>query len=300
MKRFVNSLIHPDDTAAADLLRRVPGFDILTKKILDLGIEQMMYGTNLASKIKLSEKQKPQLFEKLRQICRLLDIKVPEFYLEMNPTPNAYTFGDERTCIVITSGLLETLSDNEIEAVLAHECGHIACNHVHYNTIARILSEGHDLLGIIGPFYLPIQYALMYWSRKSELSADRVSVLVAGKESVLNAQLRLTGGSEYVTNDISIEEWAKQVDSYNNICKGSKWDKMLQILAISGQDQPFATIRISELMKWCKTSNYKELYDKLHLKQVAELTLICPRCGALIKSSKGYCPYCSYKNFVNT
>ena len=49
------------------------------------------------------------------------------------------TYGDTKPFIVITSGLFETLPDELIPTILAHECGHIACHH----TEAAKVKEGN-------------------------------------------------------------------------------------------------------------------------------------------------------------
>jgi len=43
----------------------------------------------------------------------------------MNPLPNGYTFSDTRVFVTVTSGLPEYLDEDEVQAVIAHECGHI-------------------------------------------------------------------------------------------------------------------------------------------------------------------------------
>ena len=120
-----SEFIHPEDAAALRQLESIPGFPALAKKVLELGIEKLQYGLNMASTIRLSPTQLPELYKHLPPICERLGIKEPEFYLEMNPMPNAYTSGDTRVFIVVTSGLVEMMDDEEFDAILAHECGHI-------------------------------------------------------------------------------------------------------------------------------------------------------------------------------
>ncbi len=294
MTDFVKTFVHPEDAAALELLKKVPGFDKLMKKVLDLGAERMLYGVNMASKIRISERQKPELYHRLVKICKRLNIDVPELYLEMNPVPNAYTFGDTRICIVVTSGLLQYLKDDEVDSVLAHECGHILCHHVLYSTMAQIITEGGAAFGLLGPFYLPLEYALLYWSRKSELSADRVGALVSGVDTVVRTQLRLAGGPEEITSDINIEEWASQADSYEDIRTASKWDKFLQILAVSSLDHPFAAVRVREIMKWTKTDGYQQAFEYIDHHEVT-VKNECPRCHAEVRPEFQYCPYCNNK-----
>lgn len=93
-----------------------------------------------ASKIRVSPTQLPEIYNILPPICDQLEIVEPEFYLEMNPMPNAYAFGDTKTAITVTSSLVEMMSKDELTAVVAHECGHIACHHMLYHSLAQILA----------------------------------------------------------------------------------------------------------------------------------------------------------------
>ncbi len=109
-----------------------------------MGIEQYQYGINMASRIRLSERQLPEIYMHLPPICEKLGIPEPELYLEMHPEPNAWTYGDTRVYITLTSGLIEYMTDEELDAVIAHECGHILCHHVLYGTMANILTNTAD------------------------------------------------------------------------------------------------------------------------------------------------------------
>ena len=126
--------MHPEDAAALEQLESIPGFPALVKKVLELGLEQMQYGINMASAIRLSPTQLPHLYNRLPPICEKLGIEEPEFYLVMDPTPNAWTYGDTRKYITITSGLVDLLTERELDCVIAHECGHILCRHVLYHS----------------------------------------------------------------------------------------------------------------------------------------------------------------------
>ncbi len=60
----------------------------------------------------------------------------------MDVYPNAYTYGDTKPFIVITSGLFETFPDELIPTVIAHECGHILCHHTLYTTMGSAILNG--------------------------------------------------------------------------------------------------------------------------------------------------------------
>ncbi len=286
-----SEFIHPEDAAALRQLENIPGFATLVKKFYALGYEKLFYGTNMASNIRLSEKQLPELYRHLPPICRKLGIAEPEFYLEMNPMPNAYTFGDTKIFITITSGLVEMMTSDELDAVIAHECGHILCRHVLYHNMAQLLIDGADAFGMLGMLTAPIKYALLYWQRKSELSCDRAGAIMTSPETVARVMVRLAGGPKTITDKVDVEEWAKQADIYDSIRNDGAWNKTLQTLAIMGNEHPFAAVRVREILKWATTPQYANIMNGLF--NITKST--CSNCNHQIDSTWLFCLHCGYK-----
>jgi len=280
--------IHPEDAAALRQMEALPGFPQLVKKILALGIEQMQYGVNMASSIRLSEKQLPNVYRHLPPICEKLGIPEPEFYLQMDPYPNAWTMGDTRIWITITSGLLETMTDEELDAIIAHECGHILCRHVLYHTLAMWITKGLTSGGVLDKLALPIQYALLYWERKSELSADRAAAIITSPTVVAQTMARFSGGPRELTKDVDIHEWAAQADNYEAIRNDGLWNKALQLSVIAELDHPFAAVRVREILKWEQSEQYKNLIN--HPTPMASQR--CPSCGRPIDPTWQFCKHC--------
>lgn len=287
-----SDFIHPEDAAALRQLESIPGFPALVKKILSLGFEELQYGLNMATAIRLSPTQLPNLYNHLPPICKKLGIQEPEFYLQMDPMPNAFTFGDTRIFITITSGLVEMMEGEELDAVIAHECGHIVCHHVLYHSIAQIIFSGAASLGILGHLAMPIQLALLYWSRKSELSCDRCGSVITSPEVITRVMARLSGGPRSITQEINFEEWARQADKYDEIKNENLWNKSLQIYAIAKEDHPFAAVRVREILKWGQSPQYQNLMENIKWEAYSRK---CPNCGLLVHDDWTYCKYCGTK-----
>lgn len=277
--------IHPEDENAMKTMKSLPGFDMLVKKIMKIGYEQMAHGINMASKIRLSERQLSEIYSEVKSVCEKFEIEVPEVYLEMNPMPNAYTFGDSRISLVLTSGLFDYLDEEEIRSVIAHECGHIVCRHSLYTLMVEFVKDG--LKGIAAELTEPLKLAILYWSRKSELSADRAAALICGTESVVKTQLRLAGGPKTLTKNVDINEWARQADAYETLRKGRAWDKILQFSATLPMSHPFSAVRVHEVIKWSESNQYK-LAQSL-LKDSSDT---CPVCHEKINPEWTYCEHC--------
>lgn len=287
-----SEFIHPEDAAALRQLESIPGFPALVKKIMALGLEQMQYGVNMATAIRLSSTQLPQLYKHLPPICEKLGITEPEFYLQMDPIPNAWTFGDTKIYITITSGLVELLDDEELDAVIAHECGHILCRHVLYHSIAQYILSGADAMGILGSLTIPIQYAILYWYRKSELSCDRCASIITSPEIVARSMARLSGGPKSITSNLNMQEWALQADQYDKIKNDGLWNKALQLSVIISQSHPFSAVRVREILKWGENPQYKNLMQNLKAEASSKK---CPKCNRMVCVDWAYCKYCGAK-----
>lgn len=278
--------IHPEDAAALEALKKIPVLPAVTKSFMDLGVEQLQTGLNMATKVRLSPTQLPHLYHILPPICELLDIKEPDFYLEMSPIPNAYAFGDTQTAITITSALVEMMSEDELRGVVAHECGHIACHHMLYHTLAQLLANATGMFETLVSLAAPIHYALMYWQRKSELSCDRVAAFIVGPKTATSMLARLAGGPQSITSKLNLVELAEQADLYDAFCKTGLWNKTLQTYAVLNQDHPYTSVRVRELLKWTETQQYLSLTTS---KQ------ICPHCHQAIDDDWRFCQHCGKK-----
>ena len=292
--------IHPEDEIAMQRLRAMPGLQTVTKKFMEIGYESLLHGTFMATKIRLSPTQLPEIYNHLPPICRKFGIAEPEFYLEMG-RPNAYTYGDKRTFLVITSGLLSHIkNDDELIAVLAHECGHILCRHVLYKTMASFIANaaviGGILGGIGGTLLGPIKLALSYWSRRSELSADRAELVYLGDSApVLGVLARLSGGPAWITGNINFEELAAQAQGYLDLQTNSKWHKLLQSWSVMYDSHPLSAVRIHEIMKWEESEEYQRLRALLSWKESVlnkEVDRPCAHCGHTIETQHRFCHHC--------
>ncbi len=287
-----SDFIHPEDAAALRQMENIPGFASLIKKILAIGLENLQYGVNMASAIRLSERQLPDIYKHLPPICEKMGIPEPEFYLQMDPNPNAWTFGDTRIYITVTSSLVEMMSEEELDAIIAHECGHILCRHVLYHTIARWLSSGLANLGILGAIATPVQFAMYYWSRKSELSADRAASIITNPEIVASTMARLSGGPKSLTSRINLEEWARQADDYDKIQNDGLWNKTLQLAVIAGLDHPFSAVRVREILKWGDSEQYAMIKNGGSPSDFSPSAGKCPNCGKDIGTGWKFCNHC--------
>ncbi|MGA3192710.1 MAG: zinc metalloprotease HtpX [Candidatus Bathyarchaeia archaeon] len=75
----------------------------------------------------MSATEQPKLHEVVDDLSKKCNIKTPRLMLAQIPLPNAFAYGSPiaGTRIAVTSGLLTTLNDGEVAAVIGHELGHL-------------------------------------------------------------------------------------------------------------------------------------------------------------------------------
>ena len=130
--------VHPADSKALAALRAIPGIDTALKQLLKVTGESAIRVMFMATAVKVTPKQCPDLHAKLQIACTTLGVDMPDMFIQQNPIVNAFTGGVEKPIIVLHSGLIERLNEEETLAVIAHEVGHIHAEHVLYLTAARL------------------------------------------------------------------------------------------------------------------------------------------------------------------
>src|SRR2546425_225200 len=238
---------HPADRAALQSLRSVPGFDEVVKKIYGFIGERGVRLIFQADAVRVGPTQFPRLNQLYTDILTSMDWpERPELFVSQTPFANAGAFGMDRPFIVINSGTLRLLDDDEVRNVLGHELGHVMSGHALYHTIlVLILNVSLGALPFLaGMAILPIQLALLEWFRKSELSSDRAGLLACQDPTAsLRVNLKFAGGGDMSQMDLNA--FLVQAKEFEDA--GGALDRIFKILGVLGRSHPFNTVRAAEL-----------------------------------------------------
>ena len=307
-----SAYLHDADRVALNELKKIPLFDKICSKFVSAIQGGQLEILNMSSKIRLSEEQVPRVYNMLPGICEKLGIAVPPLYLELNRNPNAYTYGHKDPFITVTSGLLECLNDEEIYAVLAHECGHIACEHVLYHTMGNlILTGGLTISEILGNNLVTfavsqtLETAFYYWMKCSEFSADRAAgICCENSKPVVQTMMRLAGGTSHIGDEINVDLFVNQAAEYSEKRSLSTSNKIMEFFATRTLSHPLLSVRAHEAILWCESDAYKDILSVMHgdapeTLSTAILTgedvMFCHSCGKPIANTSIFCPICGKK-----
>jgi len=250
---------HPADRAALAALRKVPGLDEVVKFFLGMTSEKMFRLWFLSSSVRVSDKQFPRLMKFVDEACMILDVQdKPELYVTQSPLLNAGAWGVKKPFITLNSSMLDTLTDDEILAVIAHELGHILSGHVLYKNLLWWLINIVFLVRIpvAQVVLLGVFLALREWDRKSELSADRAGLLVVQDPQISNTLLMKLAGGKHL-DEMDLDAFVEQAEDYD--AGGDILDGVFKVLNLLNQTHPFPVLRLKAIRQWVSDGDYEKI-----------------------------------------
>lgn len=263
---------HPLDRQAEQSLRSLPGFDLLAKTFIEYLYERPQQIFLLGNNIQAGPRQYSTLYGIFRECVRDLDIyPEPNLYVNQNPLVNSYALGQEHPYIVVDTGLLDLLSEAELRVVIAHELGHIKCEHTILIQMAIWAMGAASLLGELtlglgNLISTGLIYAFYEWRRKAELSADRAAMLVTDDlNAIMLTMMKLAGGSYKYAHECSLEEFIRQADNYRELDR-EDINKIYKFLIYNGGSgtflsHPFPVERLHYLREWANSQEYRQIHQ---------------------------------------
>jgi heat shock protein HtpX len=129
-----------------------------------LGIAVLMNGISyfFSDKIALassgakpvSRDQVPRLYAVMERLAAKASLPVPKLYVIPEPAPNAFATGrnPQHASVAVTEGLLELMTDDELEGVIAHELSHVRNYDILTSSIAATIAGAITYLASMGRF----------------------------------------------------------------------------------------------------------------------------------------------------
>jgi Zn-dependent protease with chaperone function len=255
---------HPLDLEATNSLKQLPGLDLIVRNLLGPVAEQFFYMENIASSILVGEQQLPQIHHLLLEACRILDLEPPQLYVRQHPVPNAYTFAmrGKQPFVVMHTALIELLNPAEVQAVIAHELGHLKCDHGVYLTLANLLVLAAGALPLGGLMTQGLQEQMMAWLRCAEFTCDRAALLATQNPQIMMSVLmKLAGGSPSLVDQLNLDAFIAQARTYEDFSK-TEMGAMLKQMQTAQLTHPVPVLRAKEIDRWASSQTYQSLLQK--------------------------------------
>ena len=141
----------------------------------------------------------PELHGIVANLANRAGLPMPRVAIIPDDTPNAFATGrnPEHAVVAVTEGIMRHLSRPELEAVLAHELGHVKHRDILIGSLAAVLAQAIMLLSRLALWFGP--------RRDEERSSPLAGILIAilGPVAALLLQMALSRSREYEADDYS-------------------------------------------------------------------------------------------------
>ncbi|GAL62825.1 M48 family metallopeptidase [Algibacter lectus] len=204
----------------------------------------------LKSSLRLTKTLAPMLHEIGEHCKNTLKLKADiEFFVYQSDIFNAscYPPDDNKLYIILSSGILERFSKEELTFVVGHEIGHVLFEHFDY-PVRQILDEGENHLA-------PIHAMKLYaWNRNAEISADRAGLLCCQDfEAVGRTFFKLSSGVTTDSLDFQLNAYIEQFVDLEEVLNDANHDPSDWY-----SSHPFSPLRIKALELFNKSETYAE------------------------------------------
>ncbi len=165
----------------------------------------------------------PEFYGMVQNLAQRAAMPMPKVYIVEQAQPNAFATGrdPEHSAVAATTGLLNMLSHDEIEGVMAHELGHVKNRDTLIMTMVATIAGAVSMLanfglffrdrnagiaGLLAVFVAPFAAMIvqMAISRTREFGADAAAAQISGKPLALASALsRISGEAQRIANPVA-------------------------------------------------------------------------------------------------
>jgi heat shock protein HtpX len=152
----------------------------------------------MSGAVRIQESDNPRLWRTVENLCIATGTPMPEVYIVNDPAPNAFATGrdPEHAIVAATTGLLDIMTDAELEGVMAHELGHVR------NYDIRVSLIVYGLVVAVG-MIADVLFRMAFFSRNNNnpvvLIFGLISMIIAPIVATL-VQLAVSRQREYLAD----------------------------------------------------------------------------------------------------
>lgn len=286
-------------------LARVPGLVRLVQLFARRFSDEDIALEHYADDLRVTADQLPDVHDRYVAAGQRLGFSedaLPMLFITQEPTPSAMTSGVERAVIIVTTGLMDLVDDDELQAVLGHELGHVQAGHYLYSTalayagrLGRLVSQFTPTVWdnlIMGIAAAP---AVLFWRRVGEVTADRAGIIAGPRPmAMMTALMKLAGAPADRIASASLEEFARQAAEYERLRDETLMRRLMMAEDVLYRGHPFPVARLGAATDFLAGGDYLQALRAAAANDAAPHTETCPHCGGSISDWDVVCRHCAW------
>ncbi len=179
---------------------------------------------------RVSAEEHPQIYARIapmtERLTEKMGLPMPRLWVLPEESPNAFATGrnPSHSSVAVSAGLLEVMSDQELEAVIAHELGHILNRDILISSVAATLAAAITGLARFGFFF---------GGRRDEegRSGSNIFMLILAPIAALLIQMAVSRTREYAADAVSAKYTGSPVGLVNGLRKLDSWSQRIPMEA---------------------------------------------------------------------
>lgn len=243
---------HPGEKDAWGKLEKAPGFAMLIDLMSDHGGGKAERLVELASMVKVGPDVYPKLFKKWQDCLEQAGLAEISLHIcGCDGQPWTLKGGNAAPRALLSSSLLDELSVEEMQVLLAMIAGSVKLGNATNIAAAEFLRWVQDFSGIVGTPAFMLSWAFENWRRYAAMSADRAACLQLGADHVNVLLRRISGAGSKAWGGV-VDEDRLRLQGLEAASRDKDWDKSRwqRFASTLNRHNSGGLIRILDLSEW--------------------------------------------------
>jgi hypothetical protein len=199
--------------------------------------------------VRVSSRQFPEIYDAGSSAATRLSTAPVPVYVKRSSEQNIYTLGlSSQPLIVITSAMIDQMSNESLQFFIGREIGHIRAGHAWLRTLLRPLGAG---IPVIGKLLDSVIFG--DWMNRTELTADRAGFIACDSLTVAVSTMLKFGVGTRLFEKLDIREFLEQLNDVRSV-----GGRVTEIVS----EQPYLIQRIRRLVRFALSHEYSPLSNR--------------------------------------
>ena len=255
------TFLHPGDEAAIKAIRSIPFFEKLLDFISKNSFEKVDLVQRTCCSLQLTENNAPKIMQMYERICKAFGLdEIPTVFLRRSYSMQNEVVGIHSPCILISSSVLASMNEEELETFLVADIAGFSAGHGTYAFIRRLITEFGALLPVPKEVLEIFLTAMNTWAKQRFYTYDRARMLYSDNYDLV---MRLIGFGEAPKEIMAQTDLDARIEQARSFSQMTGLQSGLKTATALTKDKPWNAMRLAEMYNWVESGIYADIKEEL-------------------------------------